>query len=193
MLWAQLCLPRRRASCQGTANSCLFSSSLPNHFQFLVPKSQFWTNGCSWLFPFFSVCFFLLSQDQWTWGLWGWASGRHQIFGKLCRRHPERVGMHWLYLALCQLHPMSHFSSDLWNCLLFLPLLGIELRMSGLSGKCFVILLSCCLCPQTWILFSLSYFLLWKLTALLLSLSLQQTQLLRGALWHWSVYCEELG
>lgn len=44
-------------------------------------------------FPFLlCIVFFLLSQDQRTWDLWGWASARHRMFGRLCRRHPSGEG-----------------------------------------------------------------------------------------------------
>lgn len=44
-------------------------------------------------FPFLlCMVFFLLSRDQRTWHLWGWASARHRMFGRLCRRHPSGEG-----------------------------------------------------------------------------------------------------
>lgn len=72
------------------------------HFSLLFPPSKSLSLPCAGCssehpaaaaFPFLlCMVFSPLSQNQRAWHLWGWASARHRMFGRLCRRHPSGEG-----------------------------------------------------------------------------------------------------
>lgn len=96
-----------------------------------------------WLFPFYSVSFLPPVSRSVELGSLG--MGLCQA-SNVCKALQRTSGEGWAVLVVpgCVPAPLrSHFSSDLWSYLLLLSLLGIELRMSGLCGKCFLYSLSC--------------------------------------------------